>query len=277
MHATPSTGFTRDKFFGDLDAKERKLRANLRNLNHAFGIVLAAKGASQKIVHDEDDFDGKKGGAGDSDDVPDYLEPFVSRYDFPDPEIISDVDLNASLEADAACNQGMEFPGVPNKDLVTRLFQRQAQPWSDIARVHVNLATDVVKDFIEQLVLHIVGLDESTTSALLRRIVDPFFDAKREVPLSKVEELLRPYVEGYGLPLAGEFRDRTSRQSVRRLAGRISEAVLSDVPPGVSEKDGVEKLLTKRIADMLTHTEGLGGSEFETEQVVDMMEAYYEV
>lgn len=271
------SGVYGDKFFGDLDAKERKLRANLRNLNHAFGIVLANKGASQKIIHDEDDGDSEKGGAGDADDIPDYLEPFVSRYDFPDPEVISESNLNSSLEADAARNQGMEFPGVPNKDLVIRLFQRQAQPWRGIARAHVNLATDVAKDFIEQLVAHIVGLDESTNSALLQSITDPFFDAKREALLSKVEELLQPYAEGYGLPLAGEFRVRMSRRSVQRLAGRLSEAVLADLPPDFAEEDESGRLLKNRIADMLSLTEGIGNSEFGTEQVVDMMETYYEV
>ncbi|SPO06203.1 related to interferon-regulated resistance GTP-binding protein [Cephalotrichum gorgonifer] len=279
-------GIYADKFFGDLDDRERKLRAKLRNLNQAFSIVLSSKGASQKIVHDADDegdseVEGDSSGSGDDStevDVPSYLEPFVSCFDeFPEPEVINQSDLNRDLEALASGNQGREFPGIPNKDLVVQLFQKQARPWKGIARFYVNLATDVVKGFIEELITHVVGPDEATAAALLRNVVDPFFDERREVVASKVEEMLYPYVHGYGgLPFATEYRSRMSRRAARRLADQVGSALAADLPVTLVVASS-KKLTSKKIREALSRPEALESSEFGTEQIVDMMEVYYEM
>ena len=270
-------GIYSDNFFGDLENTDRKLRANLRNLNRAFDIALLTKGASQKILpdndeSDEDDSDPESRGALRSleSDVPNYLQPFVSCYDFDDPKEVYESDLYRELETYAAANQGKEFPGVPNKDLVVQLFQTQAQPWRTISQRHIDLATDVVRDFMENLVAHVVGEDKDTTLAILRNCIDPFFDERTKVLASKLEELLDPYEKGYGLPLGGEYQSSLSRITLTRLASRVSDIILDEF----SEAD---QLTAKKISKAITSADELRPSDFGTETIVDMMEAYYEV
>lgn len=265
-----------DAFFGDLRSTERKLRANLRNLNHAFDVVLLTKGASRSILPDNSDSDSDEDEDGEEEDtsrasasnVPEYLRPFVSCYDFDDPAKVSEADLCRELESWAAANQGKEFPGVPNKDLVVQLFQEQAQPWRAIAQRHVELVTSVMREFTEHLVAHVAG-DDATVSAILRHCVDPFFDERTAVMEAKLEELLAPYEEGHGLPLGSEYQDWLSRITYSRLASRVGDVLL--------EEFHGKKLTSKTISDAISRTQALRRGDFGTETIVDMMEAYYEV
>src|SRR5690606_28997773 len=127
-----------------------------------------------------------------------YLQPFMSFYEFDNPDEVLESDLCEELESVAAANQSKEFPGVPNKDLVIQLFQEQARPWRAISQRHIDLVTDVVKEFMENLVGHVVGEDDrATTTAILRNCIDPFFDERTKVLVSKLDELLAPYEKGY--------------------------------------------------------------------------------
>lgn len=280
-------GIYGDAFFGELRDTERKLRANLRNLNHAFDVALLTKGASRKILpasesgSDEEDSDAS-GASSDSEEegtdtssikdpsVPDYLKPFVSCYDFDEPAEVSERELRKELESWAAANQGKEFPGVPNKDLVAQLFQEQAQPWRAISQRHVELVTGVVKEFMEALVTHVVGDDEATVSAILRNCVDPFFEERGRVLEEKLEELLSPYEEGYGLPLGAEYQERLSQKNMTRLASRVSGILFDEFPKG-------RKLNPKLVSAALTRAGDLERGDFGTESIVYMMEVYYEV
>ena len=263
-----ANGIYSDRFFGDLESTDRKLRANLRNLNRAFDITLLTKGASRKIQPDNDE---SEDGPDEVDgDIPDYLHPFVSCYDFDDPEEVSEADVCRELESWAAANQGKEFPGVPNKDLVIQLFQQQAQPWRAISQRHIDLVTDVVKEFMENLVAHVVGEGKATSFAILRNCIDPFFDERTKVLTSKLEELLAPYEKGYGIPVGGEYQSWLSKMTLTRLASRVSGILLDEL-------SDVDKLTAKKISNAITSADELRRGDFGTETIVDMMEAYYEV
>lgn len=269
-------GLYSDSFFGGLEDTDRKLRANLRNLNRAFDITLLTKGASRKILPDNGASDSGDS-AGDRDalrsvptDVPDYLHSFISCYDFDDPEEVSESDLCKELESAAAANQGKEFPGVPNKDVVVQLFQEQAKPWRAISQRHIELVTDAAREFIENLAAHVGGEGTATTLAILRSCVDPFFDERTKALASKLEELLAPYEKGYGLPLGGEYQSSLSRISLNRLAGRVSSILLE-------EFSDADKLTAKKISDAILSADEFRRGDFGAETIVDMMEVYYEV
>ncbi|MBE3044815.1 dynamin family protein [Candidatus Bathyarchaeota archaeon] len=266
-----ASGIYSDGFFGDLGDTERKLRANLRNLNRAFDITLLTKGASRKIQPSNDESDKDRGNSrAMAADVPDYLHPFMSCYNFNDPEEVSEADVCKELESWAAANQGKEFPGVPNKDLVIQLFQAQAHPWRAISQRHINLATDVVKEFMENLVAHVVGEDKATALAILRNCIDPFFDERTRVLAAKLEELLAPYEKGYGIPLGGEYQSSLSKMTLTRLAGQVSGILLDEFSEG-------NKATLEKISDAIVSADELRRGDFGTETIVDMMEAYYEV
>ncbi|POR32031.1 Interferon-induced GTP-binding protein Mx3, partial [Tolypocladium paradoxum] len=258
-----------DAFFGGLRDTEHKLRAQLRNFNRAFDYVLATKG-SKLAIAPRDDLDCQ------SPDLPEFLKSFLEEYpyDFPNPASISRERLNALLEKRAATNQGREFPGSHNTDLVIQLFQKQAAPWKDIASFHVKQVTLVAKAFVDHLFRHIVGQPE-TTEAILCGCVDPFFTDKEKLLSQKLEELLKPYVRGYAMPLDAEFRHMVTRRTVDRLAEQLR--AMSEKQAGQIDDATVKTLRSDMLADAASTLEAIDGGEFGTEKVIDMMEAYYEM
>ncbi|PNP74545.1 hypothetical protein FNYG_12168 [Fusarium nygamai] len=266
-----------DEFFGGLQDDDRKLRAQLRNFSRAFNHILQTKGSTHVIVSDDDS-------DSDDDEIPVYLEEFLERYPYnpPQPQNITRSELAEQLEKQAATNQGLEFPGTPNKDLAMQLFKQQAAPWRGIAESHVKLVTTVAKAFVDQVFEYVVGSPRTnrTTEAILSTCVDPFFDEKEKVLQEKIDELLRPYVQGYALPLDMLFYEMLSKSSDEKLERRIS-AVLQDKYPHLLESnttktgDGSKKVDSKAIAQYINEEDELEDSEFGINKVIDTMLTYY--
>lgn len=259
-----------DPFFGGLDDHDHKLRAQLRNCNRVFDHVLKTKGSNKKI------------GPGDEHGpIADHLEAFMKRYpyNFPDPETISLEDMNAQLQQQAASNQGREFPGSPNQELVIQLFQKQASPWRSIAEFHINNVMLTTKAFVDQLFRHVIGHPDTdrTTEAVLRTCVDPFFTEKEKALQDKLEELLRPYTQGYALPLDAEFQRKMSWDSTTRLANRLVKAFHQEHPDMFQDMQARRKLTSIMISEVVSNAEDVDGGDFGSDRVIDMMKAYYEV
>ncbi|KAF4958323.1 hypothetical protein FGADI_2489 [Fusarium gaditjirri] len=265
-----------DEFFGGLQDDHRKLRAQLRNFSRAFDHILRTKGSTHVTVSDDDS-------DSDDEDTPGYLEEFLERYPYnpPQPKKVTRSELAKQLEKQAAANQGLEFPGTPNKDLAMQLFKQQAAPWRGIAESHVKLVTTVAKAFVDQVFEHVVGSPRTnrTTEAILSTCVDPFFDEKEKVLQEKINELLRPYDQGYALPLDLEFYEKLSQTSNKQLERRIS-AILEENYPQICDYDTplggeTRKVDSKTIAQDIHEEDGLQDSEFGINKVIDMMLAYY--
>ncbi|KAL8346700.1 hypothetical protein RB601_003684 [Gaeumannomyces tritici] len=201
-----------DPFFGDLYDGGRKIRAQLRNLNSVFGETLSGKGAKYSILSDA----GGLFAAQENGRLPEMLQSFLGLYSrFPDPEPIAEEELCRRLNLLASINGGMELPGAPNSGLVAQLFKEQAQPWRDIAALHLELVSNYTKSFVKQLIGHVIAgssgsepaladggpATNRTVVAVLCGLVDPFFEAKAEVLRAKLDELLRPYTTGFNIPL----------------------------------------------------------------------------
>ncbi|OAQ77126.1 dynamin family protein [Purpureocillium lilacinum] len=260
-----------DRFFGDLDTTENKFRALLRNFNRAFDYVLATKGSTLTISPPD-------GAELPPTKAPAFLTEFLEAYpyEFPDPTPISRQVLNEQLQRQAASNQGREFPGLPNRELVTQLFQKQALPWGAIAQFHIKQVTLVAKAFVDQLFRHVLGPPDAsaTTEAILRICVDRFFAEKERTLQSKMEELLRPYTRGYAMPLDSDFhrtRLERSRRQVTMAASKLINTQPEDVFTPWKEK------AREAVSNLLMDEESPFGSEFGTEVVIDMMETYYEM
>jgi GTP-binding protein EngB required for normal cell division len=268
-----------DKFFGSIHDDQVKLRALLRNLNRAFHVVLERKGATHRIQWADGSIaeDGSRSGSnsGNEQDVPYYLQRYVDLYQFPDSLPVGEEDLKARIEVLAALNQGCELPGSPTVDLVLQLFQAEALPWQAIAQCHLELAIKFAKVFVEQLLAHIIGRDDETRSSVLRGLVDPFFEEKTAVLGAKLTEILQPYTSGYGLPLEVEFRERLSKRTLRRLAGRVA-GVLDGTKLTDEDQRGNHKINRKNVLRALMDEEDVG-DQFGTEKVIDMMVIFYEV
>lgn len=275
-----------DSFF-DLEDDTLKLRAKLRKLNRGFSTVLLKKGATHEIALGDDDGGHSKSEHGaakrgdshaeKSDDLPEYLQPYVAYYNaFADPLPITRADFSRELESFAADNQGKELPGTPNSDLAIHLFRKESKPWRGIARFHLELTLKFVKSFVEKVFEHVVGDDRNTLAAILNAYVDPFFDKKRHILETKLDELLRPYAKGYGLPLEAEFSDTLSKATLLRLAGHLA-GVLEEAHPeafGDKPKGGLNR---NKVLKSVLAAADFKDSEFGTDHVIDMMMAYYNV
>jgi hypothetical protein len=261
-----------DPFFGDLDDTGHKLRAQLRNFNRAFDHVLATKG-SQLAIFSNNSWETPLRKA------PEFLKCFLQEYpyNFPNPKIISREALNSQLESQAAANEGCEFPGSHNTDLIIQLFHTYASPWKSIAEFHIKQVTLVTKAFIDRLFRHIIGQEDGnpTTEAILCGCVDPFFAEKEAILREKLDELLEPYVKGYAMPLDSEFRQMVTARTVKRLAGRLSE--VSEDKTDKAQAAESKKTKEDLLAGATSTLELVDGGQFGTEKVIDMMLAYYDV
>ncbi|KAF6825269.1 dynamin family protein [Colletotrichum plurivorum] len=233
-------GLYNDPFFGGFDGTDRKLRSHLRQFNRAIRHILLVQGSTQSISS------GPSGTARPQ-SIPLHLKEFLDEYpyDLPMPEPITWSEMANQLERQAAANQGTELPGYANTNLIVQLFQRQSKPWEDVARLHLENVTAVVKDFVDQAFEHVAGPMGtcSTTSAILSTCVDPFFDARQEVLESKLQELLRPFQEGYALPLDADFQEAMDYDNL----------------------DGSQQALERRRSD------------FGTGRVIEKMQTFYDV
>ncbi|KAI1057170.1 hypothetical protein LB507_001437 [Fusarium sp. FIESC RH6] len=180
-----------DEFFGGLNDGEQKLRAQLRNFSRALDHVLRTRGSTQVLGSDRD--------------VPEYVKEFLAQYpyNFPEAKVMTREELRAQLERQVAVNQGRKLSGIPDSELMVQLLKQQAESWKPIAEYHVELVATVVKAFVDQVFVHVAGPlhTNQTTEMILTEYVDDFFETAKDEMHNKIEELLRPYLEGYALPL----------------------------------------------------------------------------
>lgn len=90
--------------------------------------------------------------------------------------------------------------------------------------------------------------------------VEPFFDETESLLRDKVEELLRPYVEGYALPLERKMVVRRTECPNTPRRGSRTAGLSEDCTIGASP-----------------HVEDQNGGAGWAEKTIDLMEAYYEV
>lgn len=265
-----------DRFFGDLSTNDRKLRARLRQMNRAFDHTMLKKGATYSInwetesdlYDDDDDYD--------DNDTPVHLQNLIEVYQkyFPDPLATKSSVLIRELEKLASLNQGKELPGVPNAELALQFFKKQAEPWRHIAAFHLAQVQNVSKAFVDHLFGFVVGENDDTIEAILKGCADPFFEEKSTLLVDKLEELLRPYTTGYGLPLEREFRAETSRRAMLRNSRQFVDALQKDHPE-LFRKEGALDRAT--LLKSFANSESISKSEFGTDQVIHMMVVHYEV
>ncbi|KAJ2997100.1 hypothetical protein NUW58_g767 [Xylaria curta] len=270
------------EFFGGLygDHETRKLRALLRRLNCAFYATLITRGIDRKIEWDDESLPHRHDTPDwlwNEDDAPEYLGSFLDLFEkFPKPTLISESNLCAELEKLAAANQGNEFPGLPNGNLCFQFFKMQVRPWSGIADFYLDQVIGFAKSFVEELFTHIIGADEQTADRVLASHVDLFFNAKRVVLKTKLQEVLRPYANAYGPPLDFEFHTTLQTTTTRRETARIANLLEKMFPAAFIDKGG-KGITRERLAWALHGIKRGLASEFGIEKVIDMTMTHFQI
>lgn len=271
-----------DRFFGDLSADDGKLRAQLRQMDRAFDAAMLKKGATYNInwvaeddLYDEDD-DNDDDDEDDDENFPVHLQRLIGVYQkqFPDPLPTTSSALTRELEKLASLNQGKELPGTPNAELALQFFREQARPWRNIAEFHLSRVQEVSKAFVDRLFQFVIGANGDTVEAILKGCADPFFDGKAVLLVEKLQELLRPYTTGYGLPLEREFRAETRRRTLLRNSRQFVDALQKEHPELFHKGRALDRAT---LLQSVLNAEGVSQGEFGTDQVIHMMVVHYKV
>ncbi|KAJ4865473.1 dynamin family domain-containing protein [Trichoderma breve] len=230
--------------------KLRKLRALLRNLNYVFDFTMREKGAKYKMNWDEPQpRENPLNGLTDEEmlidalgDMPINSDSYFNLYDFPD-SVVED--------------KGAEFSGLPSNDFIMQLFRDQSEPWQRI-----------IFDYI-------LEDDERTRDAILTECVDPFFDSMNNTLKDKLDEIMRPYTSGHGIPLEIEFRAGVWRRKLRRM--KSDSADLLDKNSIAYNTTEYRMLKPEDVLNVLIQSDTSNYSHFGIDIAVDMMLTHYQM
>ena len=244
--------YHREDFFGgplEPGSMEKRLRANVRNLNDSFATNMLQKGHKWHVV---EKLDAKLFTSTARPNVV-LKSEFLKRH----------VDILAHRE------RTIELPGMSNPVLVGSLFRQQSEPWQGIASEHLDAVWTSVKIFVEALLYHLTN--DRVSRSLFSHVIDPALETRRRELSAKLEELLIPHRSHHPFVIDPKFAQTIRTLRERRVAQSIVEAIHNDL----DLRDGVpsvEELLTRISAKNLPIEDKYGSSE-----IYEVMEAYYEV
>ncbi|KAL7803963.1 hypothetical protein V8C43DRAFT_266461 [Trichoderma afarasin] len=263
--------------------KLRKLRALLRNLNYVFDFTMREKGAKYKMNWDEPQpRENPLNGLTDEEmlidalgDIPINSDSYFNLYDFPDPVVEDKSTAFTRIESLASDSQGAEFSGLPSNDFIMQLFRDQSEPWQRIAQCHIDNVVERTRLFIYQIFDYILEDDERTRDAILTECVDPFFDSMNNTLKDKLDEIMRPYTSGHGIPLEIEFRAGVWRRKLRRM--KSDSADLLDKNSVAYNTTEYRMLKPEDVLNVLIQSDTSNYSHFGIDIAVDMMLTHYQM
>ncbi|KAK4080949.1 hypothetical protein Trihar35433_2054 [Trichoderma harzianum] len=263
--------------------KLRKLRALLRNLNYVFDFTMREKGAKYKMNWDEPQpRENPLNGLTDEEmlidalgDMPINSDSYFNLYDFPDSVVEDKGTAFTRIESLASDSQGAEFSGLPSNDFIMQLFRDQSEPWQRIAQCHIDNVVERTRLFIYQIFDYILEDDERTRDAILTECVDPFFDSMNNTLKDKLDEIMRPYTSGHGIPLEIEFRAGVWRRKLRRM--KSDSADLLDKNSVAYNTTEYRMLKPEDVLNVLIQSDTSNYSHFGIDIAVDMMLTHYQM
>lgn len=180
-------------------------------------------------------------------DAPVGFGALLSNFDAP---TANRKQLLAHVQEMQRSYRGNELHGIFPVGLVGRLFKEQACNWKKIATEHVMTIFEFVKEFMKDLLHHVAETEVSWT--LLENLIDPEMDRKSNLLNDKLDELLRPYLVAHPVTLNMRYvKTLTEARKKWQPSDNINSNVVFGAP---------------QVIDVLA-----------CEQVIDTMEAYYDI
>ncbi|KAL2832307.1 P-loop containing nucleoside triphosphate hydrolase protein [Aspergillus pseudoustus] len=253
------SGMYADKFFGGMSETKssnddnRLLRATIRRLNDFFSEAMAIRGSRRTIVE-------SKGLLA----TPSAGNPYMGGWTI---ICIQRKKLEHESSELARRNRGVELPGVASQLLVGSLFRDQSKPWEEVARNHLMKTWDSARYFVYELLQHLT--DEHTSSLLAGSVLEEGLEKMRQELLDKLDELTFYNRTGHPLPLGTAFLTQIQKaRSDRLLESLKSKLSSTDRSAASFSMTAIEH----SIADMEKSQD-----EFAAADIVDQMQAYYDV
>jgi GTP-binding protein EngB required for normal cell division len=256
-----------DKFFGGYkhhtaNAKEfpfRRLRAIVRELNECFAHAMTIRG-SRRIIH--------LSSSPPSDMLQEISKPYMDNWT---PKYITRESLKEELKDQTRESRGIELPGTANQHLVGNLFRDQCEPWKKIAEAHILNVWSSVEYFVQLVLKYLV--DDHTRVSIMRHIISPELEKMKDSLMGKLEELSSYYTRGHPLPVGDMFLSKLQESQKTRQLATLTKS-LGMVPAGFfMEPKTVNYEHLKQAADKIHSSR----DEFGAEQIIDQMQAYYDV
>lgn len=267
-------GRYQDSFFLSQHGEITKLRAQIRDLSQAFDHVMRFRGPEYDVrPPNTDNPEGHK--------PPKYLTRFIEHYDrdeFRETRCITKEEFINKVVKKVIFNRGLDFPGSHTQDFARRLLQHQISSWKEIALRHTELVFEVTKAFVDRALQFVFGprCFNGGIEAILTTCVDPFFDEKKVVLEAKLDELFKPYQQGFAFPLDLDGYREFSQRSRDRLAERVYSLMTAKVPfpPDDPKKEGLTRQMIREAVAAEKDSERRASG---IDDVIDIMSIYYEV
>ncbi|KAF5701820.1 GTP-binding protein [Fusarium globosum] len=267
-------GRYQDSFFLSQHGEITKLRAQIRDLSQAFDHVMRFRGPEYDVrPPNTDNPEGHK--------PPKYLTRFIEHYnrdEFRETRCITKEEFINKVVKKVIFNRGLDFPGSHTQDFAKRLLQHQISSWKEIALRHTELVFEVTKAFVDRALQFVFEprCFNGGIEAILTTCVDPFFDEKKVVLEAKLDELFKPYQQGFAFPLDLDGYREFSQRSVDRLAERVYSLMTAKVPfpPDDPKKEG---LTSQAIREAVAAEKDSERRASGIDDVIDIMSIYYEM
>lgn len=235
-----------DPFFGDVltaAGKEKRLRAVVRNMQIDFAEVIRTQGSQWEIV-----------------EKPSSDERCRTR-----------AEAVAQILILLKHSRGRELPGLPNPLLVTEVFREYSNPWSQLARNHIQQVWRATKVLVERVLEYVA--EPVLSDAILRVWLDPLMDECLRNAHAKLDELLAVR-EKHPITTNPYFRDAVQDMRLKRHEVRLTK----ELSALFSKKGG--KLTPEHINDIIDITYPEVDPDMDVdaaEEVFDNMNAFYKV
>lgn len=248
-----------DLFFDDAESSTgytRRIRAVVQNLNEQFAKDLSTKGHRRHLTQSEEP--GSKGTA-----VPKPCVP-VSRDEFID-----------HIETKLRRSRGRELPGLFHPLLVADLFRDQAGPWEELARRHIHATWMACQSFLQHAVTHLA--DAATSTAIMRKIVQPAMEKILAELNSKTTDILKPHQTIHPITYNHYFTDTIQNVRKEREQARVTRTLhryFQIETAGIYNFNVDISDLAKALVDDITKPDM---DRFAASEALDHLMAYYKV
>jgi hypothetical protein len=252
--------FTSEAHIGAHDF--RKLRSVVRELNDDFAEAMELRGAHRIIVHSDAGFQNK-------DTFKREAYPYLDGWE---PVYITRKAFEAEVAEQARRSRGVEIPGHINQRLIESLFRTHSKPWEELARRHVMTVGEAVEHFVHLLFEYLV--DDQVLSALSHSILGPALNKMKDTLSEKLQELTAFKKQGHPQLLGRTYLTQIQKSQSKRQFQDLRRRLGLPLSPN-------QNPYTKTISlgDLMRATSSPEpqSTQFSAAEIIDQMQAYYDV